>query len=84
MGAPAIYHIPSRRRSGCALSSASVNPATNGVDKRLVNGANYENYLKVGKNFYIFNLLISMASALPKGCPPNCCPKKGFNNLFEI
>jgi len=47
MGAPAIYHVPNRRRSGCALSTASVSPVVNGVhDKRLGNGCNYEHYLK--------------------------------------
>jgi len=44
MGAPAIYHIPSRRRSGCASSANSVSPYSNGVDKRALNG--YEKYLR--------------------------------------
>ena len=48
MGAPAIYHIPNRRRSGC---SAVINNATNtsntgvnGIDRRILN---YDKYLKV-------------------------------------
>ena len=48
MGAPAIYHIPNRRRSGC---SAVINNATNtsntgvnGLDRRILN---YDKYLKV-------------------------------------
>jgi len=46
MGAPAIYHIPSRRRSGCTLSNSAVSLGVNGVDKRLTSFGNYEKHLK--------------------------------------
>ena len=43
MGAPAIYHVPNRRRSGC--SAVNINAVTaNGLDKRVLN---YDKYLKV-------------------------------------
>ena len=44
MGAPAIYHMPSRRKSACSLVSNNVN----GLDRRTTN---YEKYLKVRKTY---------------------------------
>ena len=40
MGAPAIYHMPNRRKSACSLVSNNIN----GLDRRTTN---YEKYLKV-------------------------------------
>ena len=39
MGAPAIYHMPSRRKSACSLASNTINGRTA--------PSNYEKYLKV-------------------------------------
>ena len=59
MGAPAIYNIPSRRRSGGALNGSSVSPVVNGVDKKLISNGSYEKYLKVGPIFDASNLFIA-------------------------
>ena len=48
MGAPAIYHIPNRRRSGCSAvinnATNTTNSGVNGLDRRILN---YDKYLKV-------------------------------------
>ena len=44
MGAPAIYHMPNRRKSACSLVSNNIN----GLNGRTTN---YEKYLKVGQTY---------------------------------
>ena len=43
MGAPAIYHMPNRRKSACSLVSNNINGRTAPT--------NYEKYLKVCQGF---------------------------------
>ena len=43
MGAPAIYHMPNRRKSACSLVSNNINGRTAPT--------NYEKYLKVYQGF---------------------------------
>ena len=43
MGAPAIYHIPNRRKSGCSgVLNTRESASVNGLDRRI----NYDKYLK--------------------------------------
>ena len=82
MGAPAIYHIPNRRRSGC---SAVINNATNtsntgvnGLDRRILN---YDKYLKVRLTIltdplvaYMHPNCISRPTRRPTPRAPPRCP----------
>ena len=76
MGAPAIYHIPNRRRSGC---SAVINNATNtsntgvnGLDRRILN---YDKYLKVR--------LTILTDPLVALCTPTVFPGQRGDQLLE-